>query len=98
MTSTKDLSKKEQLIEEITKRRPQVKSILQNIKGKKHCGVGTIGLWLADQAGEVRGMETSSQNPFRTPRKKSPATRSNTPNTKQARPCCYIYISVVFGL
>jgi 23S rRNA (uracil1939-C5)-methyltransferase len=121
ITSTKDLPKKEQLITEITKRLPQVKSIMQNINGEKtslifgketrhmhgeeyiqetlgdlsfelsartffqlnpeqtvklynevkkaasltgkekvadaYCGVGTIGLWLADQAGEVRGMD-----------------------------------------
>jgi tRNA (uracil-5-)-methyltransferase len=121
ITSQKELPKKELLIEEIQKRLPHVKSIMQNINGEKtslifgketqalsgrefiqetlgnlqfelsartffqlnpvqtvrlydevkkaaaltgkekvvdaYCGVGTIGLWLAAQAGEVRGMD-----------------------------------------
>ncbi|WP_078382095.1 23S rRNA (uracil(1939)-C(5))-methyltransferase RlmD [Sutcliffiella halmapala] len=122
ITTQEKLPKKQQIVEEIHKRLPQVKSILQNINGKKtslifgeqtihlsgeqviqetlgdlsfelsaraffqlnpvqtvklydevkkaaaltgkekvvdaYCGVGTIGLWLADKAGEVRGMDT----------------------------------------
>lgn len=121
ITATKDLPKKELIIEEIRKRLPEVKSIMQNINGEKsslifgketvnlagkdyiqetlgdlsfelsartffqlnpeqtvvlynevkkaagltgkekvvdaYCGVGTIGLWLADQAAEIRGMD-----------------------------------------
>ncbi|MCM3569214.1 23S rRNA (uracil(1939)-C(5))-methyltransferase RlmD [Neobacillus mesonae] len=121
ITFKKELPKKELIIEEIQKRLPNVKSIVQNINGEKtslifgeetvrlagedfiqetlgdlqfelsartffqlnptqtlklynevkkaaeltgtekvldaYCGVGTIGLWLADQAGEVRGMD-----------------------------------------
>lgn len=122
ITTQEKLPKKQQIVEAIHKRLPQVKSILQNINGKKtslifgeetihlsgeqviqetlgdlsfelsaraffqlnpiqtvklydevkkaaaltgkekvvdaYCGVGTIGLWLADKAGEVRGMDT----------------------------------------
>ncbi|WP_374717798.1 23S rRNA (uracil(1939)-C(5))-methyltransferase RlmD [Neobacillus sp.] len=121
ITSKKELPKKELIIQEIQKRLPNVKSIVQNINGEKtslifgeethslagrdfiqevlgdlqfelsartffqlnpvqtvklynevkqaagltgvekvvdaYCGVGTIGLWLADKAGEVRGMD-----------------------------------------
>ena len=121
ITAKKELPKKEQIIEEIKKRLPEVKSIMQNINGEKtslifgdetvnlggedfiqetlgdlsfelsartffqlnpeqtvklynevkeaaqltgmekvvdaYCGVGTIGLWVADQAGEIRGMD-----------------------------------------
>lgn len=121
ITSQKQLPKKELILEEIHKRLPNVKSIVQNINGEKtslifgeetfklagedfiqetlgdlqfelsartffqlnptqtlklyhevkkaagltgtekvvdaYCGVGTIGLWLADQAAEVRGMD-----------------------------------------
>ncbi len=121
ITAKKELPKKEQLVEEITRRLPEVKSVMQNINGEKtslifgdetihlagndfiqetlgdlsfelsartffqlnpeqtvklyneakkaagltgkekvvdaYCGVGTIGLWVADQAAEVRGMD-----------------------------------------
>ena len=121
ITSKNELPKQETIIEEIQKRLPNVKSIVQNINGQKtslifgeetvnlageefiqetlgdlqfelsartffqlnpaqtlklynevkkaaaltgvekvldaYCGVGTIGLWLADQAAEVRGMD-----------------------------------------
>ncbi|MGX6444737.1 23S rRNA (uracil(1939)-C(5))-methyltransferase RlmD [Neobacillus sp. K501] len=121
ITAQKDLPKSDQIISEIQKRLPNVKSIMQNINGQKtslifgeetvslageefiqetlgdlqfelsartffqlnpiqtvklynevkkaaaltgsekivdaYCGVGTIGLWLADQAAEVRGMD-----------------------------------------
>jgi tRNA (uracil-5-)-methyltransferase len=121
ITTQKELPKKELIIEEIQKRLPHVKSIVQNINGQKtslifgeetfklageefiqetlgdlqfelsartffqlnpvqtvklynevkkaadltghekivdaYCGVGTIGLWLANQAAEVRGMD-----------------------------------------
>ncbi|ULT57870.1 23S rRNA (uracil(1939)-C(5))-methyltransferase RlmD [Neobacillus drentensis] len=121
ITTQNDLPKKVSIIEEIQKRLPKVKSIVQNINGEKtslifgeetlalageefiqetlgdlqfelsartffqlnpiqtvklydevkkaadltgnekvldaYCGVGTIGLWLADQAAEVRGMD-----------------------------------------
>lgn len=121
VTSQKEIPKKDLFIEEIQKRLPQVKSIVQNVNGEKtslifgketkalagrefiqetlgdlqfelsartffqlnsvqtvklynevkkaaelsgkeklvdaYCGVGTIGLWLADQAGEIRGMD-----------------------------------------
>ncbi len=121
ITATKELPKKELVIEEIRKRLPEVKSIMQNINGEKtslifgketvnldgrdfiqetlgdlsfelsartffqlnpeqtvvlynevkkaarltgkekvvdaYCGVGTIGLWVADQAAEIRGMD-----------------------------------------
>ncbi|WP_042356973.1 23S rRNA (uracil(1939)-C(5))-methyltransferase RlmD [Bacillus rubiinfantis] len=121
ITSQKQLPKQEVLIQEIQKRLPAVKSIVQNINGQKtslifgdvtvklageefiqetlgdlqfelsartffqlnptqtiklynevkkaaaltgsekvldaYCGVGTIGLWLADKAAEVRGMD-----------------------------------------
>ncbi len=121
ITAQKELPKKEQIIDGIKKRLPEVKSIMQNINGQKtslifgeetvalegeefiqetlgdlsfelsartffqlnpeqtvklynevkkaaaltgtekvvdaYCGVGTIGLWLADNAGEVRGMD-----------------------------------------
>lgn len=126
ITATKDLPKKELIIEEIRKRLPEVKSIMQNINGQKtslifgeetvnlagkdfiqetlgdlsfelsartffqlnpeqtvvlynevkkaagltgkekvadaYCGVGTIGLWLADQAAEIRGMDVISES------------------------------------
>ncbi|KDE50268.1 MULTISPECIES: 23S rRNA (uracil(1939)-C(5))-methyltransferase RlmD [Geobacillus] len=122
VTATKDIPRKELLIEEIRRRLPEVKSIVQNINGEKtslifgdetevlagdeyiqetlgdlsfelsaraffqlnplqtvklydevkkaaaltgterivdaYCGVGTIGLWLARDAKEVRGMDT----------------------------------------
>ena len=121
ITATKDLPKKEQIVEEIKKRLPEVKSLMQNINGEKtslifgketinlggndyiqetlgdlsfelsartffqlnpeqtvrlynevkkaaeltgkekvvdaYCGVGTIGLWVADKAAEIRGMD-----------------------------------------
>jgi 23S rRNA (uracil1939-C5)-methyltransferase len=121
ITTTKEIPNKEELLERIVSRLPEVKSIMQNINGMKtslifgeetialegeefiqetlgdfsfelsartffqlnpeqtvklynevkeaasltgtekvvdaYCGVGTIGLWLADQAGEVRGMD-----------------------------------------
>ncbi|NRD78134.1 23S rRNA (uracil(1939)-C(5))-methyltransferase RlmD [Bacillus sp. BRMEA1] len=121
ITAQKDLPKQQLIIEEIQKRLPNVKSIVQNINGEKtslifgeetvklageefiqetlgdlqfelsartffqlnptqtvklynevktaagltgkekivdaYCGVGTIGLWMADQAAEVRGMD-----------------------------------------
>ncbi|WP_394237849.1 23S rRNA (uracil(1939)-C(5))-methyltransferase RlmD [Niallia oryzisoli] len=121
ITAKEELPKKDLLIEEIKKRLPNVKSIMQNINGQKtslifgektvnlegkdfiqetlgelnfelsartffqlnpeqtvhlynevkkaaeltgsekvvdaYCGVGTIGLWLADQAAEIRGMD-----------------------------------------
>lgn len=121
ITSQQNLPKKDLIIEEIQKRLPQVKSIVQNINGQKtslifgnetkalagrefiqetlgelqfelsartffqlnpiqtvklydevkkaaeltgrekvvdaYCGVGTIGLWLAGQAREIRGMD-----------------------------------------
>ncbi|MFJ7724987.1 23S rRNA (uracil(1939)-C(5))-methyltransferase RlmD [Neobacillus sp. NPDC097160] len=121
ITTKKELPKRELIIEEIQKRLPNVKSVVQNINGEKtslifgaetvklagedfiqetlgdlqfelsartffqlnpvqtvklynevkkaaaltgkekvvdaYCGVGTIGLWLADQAAEVRGMD-----------------------------------------
>lgn len=121
ITAQKELPKKDLFIQEIQKRLPNVKSIVQNINGQKtslifgnetkalagrefiletlgdlqfelsartffqlnpvqtvhlfnevkkaaeltgkekvvdaYCGVGAIGLWLADQAGEIRGMD-----------------------------------------
>jgi len=121
ITTKKQLPKKDQIVAEINKRLPEVKSIIQNINGKKtslifgdeslklggeetiqevlgdislelssraffqlnpsqtvklydevkkaaaltgkekivdaYCGVGTIGLWLAKDAGEIRGMD-----------------------------------------
>lgn len=121
ITAKKDLPKKDLIVREIQKRLPEVKSIIQNINGKKtslifgdeslklggedsiqevlgdipfelssraffqlnptqtlklydevkkaaqlrgsekvvdaYCGVGTIGLWLAKEAGEIRGMD-----------------------------------------
>ena len=121
ITATKELPKKEQIVEEIKKRLPEVKSLMQNINGEKtslifgketinlggndyiqetlgdlsfelsartffqlnpeqtvrlynevkkaaeltgkekvvdaYCGVGTIGLWVADEAAEIRGMD-----------------------------------------
>lgn len=121
ITTKKDLPKKDLIIEEIKKRLPEVKSIIQNVNGQKtslifgeetvnlegndfiqetlgdlsfelsartffqlnpeqtvklynevkkaagltgkekvvdaYCGVGTIGLWVADQAAEIRGMD-----------------------------------------
>ncbi|CEG25671.1 23S rRNA (uracil(1939)-C(5))-methyltransferase RlmD [Bacillus sp. B-jedd] len=121
ITTQRDIPKRELLIEEITKRLPGVKSIVQNINGERtslifgketatlsgsdfiqetlgdlqfelsartffqlnpvqtvklydevkkaaeltgsekvvdaYCGVGTIGLWVADKAGEIRGMD-----------------------------------------
>ncbi|MBO0960687.1 23S rRNA (uracil(1939)-C(5))-methyltransferase RlmD [Neobacillus sp. MM2021_6] len=121
ITSQKELPKKELILEEIKKKLPNVKSVVQNINGQKtsiifgeetvmlagqefiqetlgdlqfelsartffqlnptqtiklydevknaagltgkekvvdaYCGVGTIGLWLADHAAEVRGMD-----------------------------------------
>ena len=121
ITATKELPKKEQIVEEIKKRLPEVKSLMQNINGEKtslifgketinlggndyiqetlgdlsfelsartffqlnpeqtvrlynevkkaaeltgkekvvdaYCGVGTIGLWVADRAAEIRGMD-----------------------------------------
>jgi tRNA (uracil-5-)-methyltransferase len=122
ITATKEIPRKELLVDEIKRRLPEVKSIVQNINGRKtslifgeetkllegeeyiqevlgdlsfelsaraffqlnpvqtvklydevkkaaaltgtekvvdaYCGVGTIGLWLAKDAGEVRGMDT----------------------------------------
>ena len=121
ITATKELPKKEQIVQEIKKRLPEVKSLMQNINGEKtslifgketinlggndyiqetlgdlsfelsartffqlnpeqtvrlynevkkaaeltgkekvvdaYCGVGTIGLWVADRAAEIRGMD-----------------------------------------
>ncbi|MBB6447366.1 23S rRNA (uracil(1939)-C(5))-methyltransferase RlmD [Bacillus benzoevorans] len=121
ITAKKELSQKDIIIEEIRKRLPEVKSIMQNINGENtslifgaetvklagkdfiqetlgdlsfelsartffqlnpeqtvvlynevkkaagltgrekvvdaYCGVGTIGLWLAEQAAEIRGMD-----------------------------------------
>ena len=121
ITAKKELPQKEQIVEEIKKRLPEVKSIMQNINGEKtslifgdetvnlggndfiqetlgdlsfelsartffqlnpeqtvklynevkeaaqltgsekvvdaYCGVGTIGLWVADKAAEIRGMD-----------------------------------------
>jgi 23S rRNA (uracil1939-C5)-methyltransferase len=121
VTSQKELTKKDLIIQEIQKRLPQAKSIVQNINGQKtsvifgnetntlagrdfiqetlgeldfelsartffqlnptqtlklynevkkaaeltgtekvvdaYCGVGTIGLWLADHAAEIRGID-----------------------------------------
>ena len=121
ITATKELPKKEQIVEELKKRLPEVKSLMQNINGEKtslifgketinlggndyiqetlgdlsfelsartffqlnpeqtvrlynevkkaaeltgkekvvdaYCGVGTIGLWVADEAAEIRGMD-----------------------------------------
>lgn len=121
ITAKKELPKKELIIEEIKKRLPDVKSVMQNINGQKtslifgeetvnlegnefiqetlgdlsfelsartffqlnpeqtvklynevkeaaqltgsekvvdaYCGVGTIGLWVADKAAEIRGMD-----------------------------------------
>ena len=121
ITATKELPKKEQIVDEIKKRLPEVKSLMQNINGEKtslifgretlnlggndyiqetlgdlsfelsartffqlnpeqtvrlynevkkaaeltgkekvvdaYCGVGTIGLWVADKAAEIRGMD-----------------------------------------
>ncbi len=121
ITTKKELPSKEQIVQEIKRRLPEVVSIVQNINGEKtslifgeetetiegndfiqetlgdlqfelsartffqlnpeqtvnlynevkaaagltgtekvvdaYCGVGTIGLWLADQAGEIRGMD-----------------------------------------
>lgn len=126
ITAQKELPKKGQLIKEITRQLPEVKSIVQNINGEKtslifgkqtitlegndviqetlgdlqfelsartffqlnpeqtvklydevktaagltgkekvvdaYCGVGTIGLWLADQAAEIRGMDTIAES------------------------------------
>ncbi|UII56538.1 23S rRNA (uracil(1939)-C(5))-methyltransferase RlmD [Cytobacillus spongiae] len=126
ITTKKELPKKDQIIERITKQLPNVKSIIQNINGQKtslifgeetvtlagndfiqetlgdlsfelsartffqlnpeqtiklynevkqaanltgkekvvdaYCGVGTIGLWLADQAGEIRGMDVIKES------------------------------------
>jgi tRNA (uracil-5-)-methyltransferase len=122
ITATKEIPRKQLLIDEIKRRLPEVKSIVQNINGRKtslifgeetkllegeeyiqevlgdlsfelsaraffqlnpvqtvklydevkkaaaltgtekvvdaYCGVGTIGLWLAKDASEVRGMDT----------------------------------------
>lgn len=121
ITAKKELPKKELIVSEIQMRLPEVKSIIQNVNGKKtslifgdeslqlggeqsiqevlgdisfelssraffqlnpiqtvklydevkkaaqltgkekvvdaYCGVGTIGLWIADRAGEIRGMD-----------------------------------------
>lgn len=126
ITSVKELPKKELIIQEIKKRLPEVKSIVQNINGQKtslifgnetetlegkdfiqetlgdlsfelsartffqlnpeqtvklynevkkataltgqekvvdaYCGVGTIGLWLADGASEIRGMDVIEES------------------------------------
>jgi 23S rRNA (uracil-5-)-methyltransferase RumA len=126
ITNQKELPKQELFIEEIQKRLPQVKSIVQNVNEQKtslifgeetyglagedyiqetlgdlhfelsartffqlnpqqtiklynevkkaaaltgkekvldaYCGVGTIGLWLADQAAEVRGMDIIAES------------------------------------
>lgn len=121
ITTKKEFPQKDQVVQEIKKRMPEVKSIVQNINGEKtslifgnetiaiegkeyiqetlgdlsfelsartffqlnpeqtvklynevkkavaltgkekvvdaYCGVGTIGLWVADQAAEIRGMD-----------------------------------------
>ncbi|MBD8069946.1 23S rRNA (uracil(1939)-C(5))-methyltransferase RlmD [Bacillus sp. PS06] len=126
ITSGKELPRKQVIIEEITRRLPEVKSIVQNINGHKtslifgdetkhihgkeviqetlgdlsfelsaraffqlnpyqtvklydevkeaaqltgkekivdaYCGVGTIGLWLAQGAAELRGMDTIAES------------------------------------
>ncbi|MGD6776824.1 23S rRNA (uracil(1939)-C(5))-methyltransferase RlmD [Sutcliffiella horikoshii] len=126
ITTDEKLPRKQLVVEEIQKRLPKVKSIMQNINGKKtslifgeetihlsgekviqetlgdvsfelsaraffqlnpvqtvklydlvkeasqltgkekvvdaYCGVGTIGLWLAEGAGEVRGMDTIAES------------------------------------
>ncbi|HZG73117.1 MAG TPA: 23S rRNA (uracil(1939)-C(5))-methyltransferase RlmD [Chondromyces sp.] len=126
VTATKELPKKQLLIEEIQKRLPNVQSIVQNINSKKtslifgdetihlagketieehledfsyelsaraffqlnpvqtiklynevkeaagltgkekivdaYCGVGTIGLWVADGAAEIRGMDVIAES------------------------------------
>ena len=126
ITFKKDLPKKDLIVQEIHKRLPEVKSIVQNINGQKtslifgektfklsgeeviqeslgdlqfelsaraffqlnpvqtiklydevkkaagltgkervvdaYCGVGTIGLWLAKDAGEVRGMDVIKES------------------------------------
>jgi 23S rRNA (uracil1939-C5)-methyltransferase len=126
ITNQKELPKQDQFIEEVQKRLPQVKSIVQNVNEQKtslifgeesyglagedyiqetlgdlqfelsartffqlnpqqtiklynevkkaaaltgkekvvdaYCGVGTIGLWLADQAAEVRGMDIIAES------------------------------------
>ncbi|EIJ82115.1 RNA methyltransferase, TrmA family protein [Bacillus methanolicus PB1] len=126
ITSVKELPKKELIIQEIKKRLPEVKSIVQNINSQKtslifgketdtlagkdfiqetlgdlsfelsartffqlnpeqtvklynevkkaadltskekvvdaYCGVGTIGLWLADGASEIRGMDVIEES------------------------------------
>lgn len=126
ITSVKELPKKDLIIQEIKKRLPEVKSIVQNINGQKtslifgketetlegkdfiqetlgdlsfelsartffqlnpeqtvklynevkkaaaltgkekvvdaYCGVGTIGLWLADGASEIRGMDVIEES------------------------------------
>jgi 23S rRNA (uracil1939-C5)-methyltransferase len=49
-----------------------------------YCCVGTIDLWLADQAVEVRGMDIIPKS-IQDARKMQPATTSNTPNTRQAK-------------
>jgi 23S rRNA (uracil1939-C5)-methyltransferase len=126
ITSIKELPKKDLIIQEIKKRLPEVKSVVQNINGQKtslifgketetlegkdfiqetlgdlsfelsartffqlnpeqtvklynevkkaaaltgkekvvdaYCGVGTIGLWLADGASEIRGMDVIEES------------------------------------
>ncbi|TYS67514.1 23S rRNA (uracil(1939)-C(5))-methyltransferase RlmD [Sutcliffiella horikoshii] len=126
ITTDEKLPRKQLVVEEIQKRLPKVKSIMQNVNGKKtslifgeetihlsgekviqetlgdvsfelsaraffqlnpvqtvklydlvkeaaqltgkekvvdaYCGVGTIGLWLAEGAGEVRGMDTIAES------------------------------------
>ncbi len=126
ITTEEKLPRKHLVVEEIQKRLPKVKSIIQNVNGKKtslifgeetihlsgekviqetlgdvsfelsaraffqlnpvqtvklydlvkeaaqltgkekvvdaYCGVGTIGLWLAEGAGEVRGMDTIAES------------------------------------
>jgi 23S rRNA (uracil1939-C5)-methyltransferase len=126
VTSQKDIPRKDLLVDEIKKRLPEVKSIMQNINGRKtslifgdetiplsgeeviqevlgdlsfelsaraffqlnpiqtvklydevkkaadltgnekivdaYCGVGTIGLWLAKDAKEIRGMDTIAES------------------------------------
>lgn len=126
ITTDEKLPRKQLVVEEIQKRLPKVKSIMQNINGRKtslifgeetihlsgekviqetlgdvsfelsaraffqlnpvqtvklydlvqeaaqltgkekvvdaYCGVGTIGLWLAEGAGEVRGMDTIAES------------------------------------
>ncbi|MFC3885371.1 23S rRNA (uracil(1939)-C(5))-methyltransferase RlmD [Bacillus songklensis] len=126
VTSQKEIPRKDILVEEIKKRLPEVKSIMQNINGQKtslifgdetvplsgeeviqevlgdlsfelsaraffqlnpiqtvklydevkkaagltgnerivdaYCGVGTIGLWLAKDAKEIRGMDTIAES------------------------------------